>query len=169
MEVLHGTISDCSPDTRKDSTATVYGQGVAMTQVVSAFRVGLRQVRFQSDWPKSAGAMVTAGDEVVLAGRSKSDGVFEALAYRNLTTKVSGTSQSLGFLVFACMVLIGFGVLFLVAAFPSKNNALWGSTGSPVWLFLALPCLGAGVWRFTGARTVSEAERLCGEWAATNP
>ncbi|WP_298924520.1 hypothetical protein [uncultured Ramlibacter sp.] len=119
MEILSGVV------TALQSSVSVQGggnDGQVTTTHIAMFRLGARQVRLKATQP----AMIHAGDQVEVAGDNRR-GLFNARAYRNLSTQVEGhegwvANTFLGALFF----LGGFGSLvFEVSLF----GPLFGAAG----------------------------------------
>lgn len=167
IETLHGVA-----ETRQDTSTYVQNSQFGASYVTSSFRIAGRVVRFQSG-AYGHGPEIHPGDEVVVAGSTKSNGVFEALAYRSLNTGVTGTAQSsagqavAGVFVMVLGLAIGYGMFWL---FETQVGFGWGSQRVPTagsWISLLIFGGGLGVlglWLIGRANRISAALDAVRKW-----
>ncbi len=100
------------------NTVSVSGGGKdtnVTTSHISLFQINGKQIKVTSGEP----VMIEEGDEVLLAGGEK-NGVFNAVAYRNITTGARGSTPYLSHLIIGIVFPV-FSIFFFTAFSGSFN------------------------------------------------
>jgi hypothetical protein len=115
MDLVHGIVSDLRAAVHVSGYSS-HGQGGGgggvSTAHISDFQLGSRAVRIKCSQP----AMIRDGDELVAAGSSRADGLFEAKAYRNLTRSVRSEEPHRWVRILWPTVACAFPICLLVVA-----------------------------------------------------
>jgi hypothetical protein len=108
VETLRGTVSKLA-STRYDIPTLKSRQ--RRTVYTERFEIGGRKIRFESAMPPKSQA-INEGDEMMLAGAVK-NGIFNALAMKNLTTGVA-SHQSFFLMLLGALIFSVVGIFVLV-------------------------------------------------------
>jgi hypothetical protein len=162
MEVLHGIVYDPTDLTITSATtsstawyATTFVQSQTVTSFVLVTEQGAKQVKVGSQQR----ALVSPGHNIVAAGSYDKNGVFNASAYRNLTTNTRGVGHSMGMRPSrgaVLLIIIGLGFIALGAWLESEFKGCGIGFIIPGFiLFVPVP------FALKAEGQIQEAERLC--------
>lgn len=147
METLRGTAE------KVRNTVSVSGGGdrnsTVTTTHIALFQINNRQIKVSSTEP----VLIEEGDEVVIAG-SVRRGLFEALAYRNVTTGITGNQAYVVNLILGIIfpaAAVGFFTSFMRSGFFSAGFGIPGMLPAAVSAIFFI----TGIYiLFTGFRTM---------------
>lgn len=137
-----------------DSTVIEYPRSNRSKRTVhiSRFQIDGRQIKFESPKPQ----IINEGDQMLVVGNTQ-NGIFNALAYKNLTTGFEGY-QSWFFILFGGVIFLGAGVAIISILFFFQTPGVGATIGVVIFgsVFFAFSAL----LLFWGARTLQAVNEL---------